>query len=91
MRPEVVGSSPATARSSVDLPQPDGPSTASTSPSATSTVASTTAGTPSYATETSLDRQHQNAPTDGTRSRSTASITSAVVAARTTDAASAMP
>ena len=34
---------------------------------------------------------HQNAPTDGIRSRSTASTTSAVVPASTTDAASAMP
>ena len=37
------------------------------------------------------DLEHQNAPSDGTPSRSTASITSAVVAARTTEAASAMP
>ena len=33
----------------------------------------------------------QKAPTDGTRRRSTASITSAVVAASTTEAASAIP
>ena len=35
--------------------------------------------------------RHQNAVTGGTRSRSTASTTSAVVAARSTDAASAIP
>ena len=35
--------------------------------------------------------EHHTAPSDGTRSRSTASITSAVVAARTTEAARAMP
>ena len=38
-----------------------------------------------------LEQHRQNAPTPGTRSRSTASITTAVVAARTTEAASAMP
>ena len=45
--PVTGGSSPATARSSVDLPQPDGPSTASTWPSGRSIEASRTAGTPS--------------------------------------------
>ena len=36
-------------------------------------------------------QHHQNAPTPGTRSRSTASITTAVATASTTEAASAMP
>src|SRR6185503_4737383 len=36
--PEVIGSSPATMRSSVDLPQPDGPTITTNSPSATSVV-----------------------------------------------------
>ena len=79
------------ARSSVDFPEPLGPSTASTWPSSSVSDASMTAGTPSYSTETCVQGQHQNAPNDGTRRRSTASITTAVVAARTTDAARAMP
>ena len=45
--PATSGSSPATARSRVDFPQPDGPSTASTCPSGSSRLASRTAGVPS--------------------------------------------
>ena len=36
--PDVIASSPATIRSSVDLPQPDGPTMTMNSPSATSVV-----------------------------------------------------
>src|SRR3712207_6689201 len=49
-RPLRGRSSPATARSRVDLPQPEGPSTASTSPSGNRNETSSTALTPSNAT-----------------------------------------
>ncbi len=89
--PVAVGSSPAIARSSVDLPLPEGPRTASTAPSGTSMVASQDRG---HAVEGHGDvgeAQHHQAPSAGTRNRSTASITSAVTPASTTEAASAIP
>ena len=44
--PWKCGTSPASARSSVDLPLPDGPSSATISPSSSSRETSRTAGTP---------------------------------------------
>ena len=44
--PEVIVSSPATMRSAVDLPQPDGPTSTRNSPSAMSRSRSMTAATP---------------------------------------------
>src|SRR3954452_24341609 len=47
MSPEVMSSRPTIMRSSVDLPQPDGPTRIMNSPSATSMLTSFTAGKPS--------------------------------------------
>ena len=47
MSPEVMSSSPTIIRSSVDFPQPDGPTRIMNSPSATSMLMSFTAGKPS--------------------------------------------
>src|SRR3954452_24404915 len=47
MSPEVLSSSPTIMRSSVDFPQPDGPTRIMNSPSATSMLTSFTAGKPS--------------------------------------------
>src|ERR1044072_9550352 len=47
MSPEVMSSRPTIIRSSVDFPQPDGPTRIMTSPSATSIDTSFTAGKPS--------------------------------------------
>src|SRR5690606_31765591 len=44
--PELISSSPAIMRNSVDLPQPDGPTSTSSSPSATSKLAPATPTTP---------------------------------------------
>src|SRR5512144_704743 len=46
MRPRVGVSSPASRRSTVDLPQPDGPTSATSSPSASSSEKSESATTP---------------------------------------------
>ena len=99
MVPEAGCSRPATARSSVDFPQPDGPSTATTEPAGTSRSTWSTARVPSKRTvrsSTSSPRSpslphHQNAPIDPTRNRWTTSITPVVVAASTTEAAIAIP
>src|SRR4029078_11198051 len=45
--PALTSSSPATRRSAVDLPEPDGPTRTTNSPSATSSVRSSTARVPS--------------------------------------------
>ena len=45
IRPAVAGRSPAMMRSSVDLPQPDGPTTATSSPPSTLNVMSRSAST----------------------------------------------
>src|SRR5262245_21134925 len=47
MSPEVMSSSPTIIRSSVDLPQPDGPTRMTNSPSSTSMLMSSTARNPS--------------------------------------------
>ena len=47
MSPEVMSSSPTIIRSSVDFPQPDGPTRIMNSPSAMSRLTSLTAGNPS--------------------------------------------
>ena len=47
MSPEVMSSRPTIIRSSVDFPQPDGPTRIMNSPSATSMLTSLTAGKPS--------------------------------------------
>ena len=47
MSPEVMSSRPTIIRSSVDFPQPDGPTRIMNSPSATSMLTSFTAGNPS--------------------------------------------
>src|SRR3954464_14810426 len=47
MSPEVMSSSPTIMRSSVDFPQPDGPTRIMNSPSSTSMLTSFTAGNPS--------------------------------------------
>ncbi len=47
MSPDVMSSSPTIIRSSVDFPQPDGPTRIMNSPSATSRLTSLTAGNPS--------------------------------------------
>ena len=47
MSPEVMSSSPTIMRSSVDFPQPDGPTRIMNSPSAMSRLTSFTAGKPS--------------------------------------------
>ena len=53
--PDVTSSSPAIIRSSVDLPQPDGPTSTTNSPSPTSSETSRTASTPlSYVFQTLL-------------------------------------
>ena len=91
-------SRPATARSSVDLPQPDGPSTATTEPAGTSRSTWSTATVAPKRTVRSLRPSvrpgrwpSQKAPIDPTRRRWTANITAAVVAASTTEAAIAIP
>ena len=145
--PEAGTSRPATARSNVDFPHPDGPSTATTEPAGTArSTWSTAACAPKRTVRSRTSRPftsdaqvqrgarcapltthagrrsrqspwlrhgsllglasarierrslahpsgpaHQNAPTDPTRSRWTANITAAVVAASTTDAAIAIP
>ena len=91
--PEAGTSSPATARSNVDLPHPDGPSTATTDPAGTTRSTWSTADCAPKRTVRSRTSSPltQNAPTDPTRSRWTANITAAVVAASTTDAAIAIP
>ncbi len=91
--PEAWASRPATARSRVDLPQPDGPSTATTEPAGTARSTWSTAAVAPKRTVRSphVEAPHQNAPTEPTRSRWTANITAAVVAASTTEAAIAMP
>ena len=78
----------------MDLPQPDGPSTATTEPAGTarSTWSTATVVAEAHGEVADLEAaRHQNAPTEPTRSRWTANITAAVVAARTTDAAIAIP
>jgi hypothetical protein len=47
MSPEVMSSRPTIMRSSVDFPQPDGPTRIRNSPSSTSMLTSLTAGNPS--------------------------------------------
>ena len=105
MVPEAGTSRPATARSSVDLPQPDGPSTATTDPAGTSRSTWSTATVSPKRTvrsvtrspwvgplvEVELGEPSQKAPIEPTRRRWTANITAAVVAARTTEAAIAIP
>ena len=90
-RPAVRG--PATARSSDDLPQPDGPSSATTEPGATSRETPSTAGRRAVPDDDVPQRQtvHHSPPAPGARSRSQAATIPAVSTARTTDAASAMP
>src|SRR4051812_5476881 len=55
---------PATADSRVDFPEPDGPSTARTSPGATETVTPSRAGTPSYWTARPVTSRTASAGTD---------------------------
>ena len=66
-------------RSSVDLPQPDGPSTATTDPAGTSrSTWSTATVAPKRTVRSRTSRppvSHQNAPIEPTRSRCTANIT----------------
>ena len=92
--PPASGSRPATARSSDDLPHPDGPSSATTV--AGRDVAARRRRPPCagpYRTTTSSQGQtvHHSPPAPGARSRSQAATIPAVSTARTTDAASAMP
>ena len=63
--PAVISSSPAIMRSSVDLPQPDGPTRTRNSPLATDSVTESTARTPpakSFVTSSSSDLRHRRPP-----------------------------
>ena len=90
--PAVGRSSPATARSSVDLPQPDGPEHGDDAAVGHLEGGVDDGGDAVVVDVEVVEGQHgYQAPRAGTRSRSTASITTAVAAASTTEAASAAP
>ena len=89
--PVASGASPATARRSVLLPLPLGPSTLTISRSLHRRGRPVERGDRAVANREWFDLEHQNSPTDPTRKRSMARIASAVIAIRITLAAIAAP